>query len=342
MLVGVVSAARIDPRHDHGRTLTDVYLQVVDEAVLAEELGFGAWRIGEHHFAGDQHNPGPFPLLAAVAARTSRIRIGSYVLLLALHDPLRVAEDAATIDVLSGGRLDLGVGVRAMAHEAAAFGVAPRDFHSRGYEALRVLELAFSGEPFSHQGRWFSYHDVQLSPRPCQPGGPPILVAAMGPQSLARAGRRGYHIASALHAPTLEPYLAAQAAAGRRREDFRLLSAPLAVHVAPTRTEAWDQAEAALVAFIDFYRSRGVDVVGRPLPEGGRIRDIPGLTMFGRPFAVGTPDEVMAVLSEHRDADLDELNLVFNHPGMEREHVRSSMTLFAERLLPELSGWGRR
>lgn len=341
MRLGIATAARIDPTRP-SRPLPDVYGQVVDEAVLAEELGFDSWRLGEHHFSDDQHNPSVFPLLAAVAARTERIQLGPFVLLLALHDPLRVAEDAATVDVLSGGRLELGVGARPMAAECAGFGVAPEDAFARTYEALEVLARAFTGDPFSHRGRHFAYADVRVTPAPMQPGGPPILMAAMGPQSLARAGRRGYHLASALHSPLVARYEEAQREAGRTRDDYRLVSAPVFLHVAATRQAAWDQAEAALHWFASFYLRRGVPATNMPLPAIGELRARPDFTLFGQPFVVGTPDDVNDALTRHRDADLDELTLAFNHAGMERAHVRDAMTLFARELAPELRGWGRR
>ena len=98
MDVGLAMTARNHP--DQMRPLTEIYREVLDEAVLGEQLGFRSWRLAEHHFAEDQHNPSQFPLLAAAATRTSVIRLGPYVLLLPLHNPLRVAEDAATVDIL--------------------------------------------------------------------------------------------------------------------------------------------------------------------------------------------------------------------------------------------------
>src|SRR5262249_53666151 len=103
MDIGLAMTARTRP--DAARPLPEVYKQILDEAVLGEELGFDAWWLAEHHFAEDQHNPSQFPLLAAAATRTTSIRIGTFVLLLALHNPLLVAEDAATVDILSNGRL---------------------------------------------------------------------------------------------------------------------------------------------------------------------------------------------------------------------------------------------
>ena len=102
MDVGLAMTARNHP--DSPRPLTAIHAEVLDEAGSGEQLGFRSWWLAEHHFAEDQHNPSQFPILAAAAARTSSIRLGTYVLLLPLHNPIRVAEDAATVDILSGGQ----------------------------------------------------------------------------------------------------------------------------------------------------------------------------------------------------------------------------------------------
>ena len=204
MDIGLAMTARVLP--DRPRPLPDVYRQLIDEAVLGEELGFSSWLVAEHHFAEDRHNPSQFPLLAAAAVRTERIRLGTYVLLLALHDPVRVAEDAATVDILSGGRLILAVGAAPMEGECAVFGIPPKERFGRTYEALEILQRCFAEEHFTHEGRYYSYGDITMTTKPVQDGGPPIFMAAMGPQSLAKAGERGYNLASVLHTPLVRVY----------------------------------------------------------------------------------------------------------------------------------------
>jgi alkanesulfonate monooxygenase SsuD/methylene tetrahydromethanopterin reductase-like flavin-dependent oxidoreductase (luciferase family) len=336
MDIGLAMTARVLP--DSPRPLPDVYRQLIDEAVLGEELGFSSWLVAEHHFAEDRHNPSQFPLLAAAAVRTETIRLGTYVLLLALHDPVRVAEDAAVVDILSNGRLLLAVGAGPMEGECAVFGIPPKERFGRTYEALEVMGQCFSGERFSHAGRYFTYKDVAMTTTPVQAGGPPIYMAAMGPQSLAKAGERGYNLASVLHTPLVGVYTDAQAAAGRSRADYRLMSGPVTVHLAPTRDQAWDEAERSLHWWVTFYRNRGFDM---PLPPVAEMRHTPGVGIFGQPFAVGTPEDVLAVLERHRDVDLDEMVIQFNHPGMEAEHVARGMRLFASELMPEVKSWGR-
>lgn len=337
MDIGLAMTARVLP--DVPRPLPEVYRQLLDEAVLGEELGFSSWLVAEHHFAEDQHNPSQFPLLAAAAARTERIRLGTYVLLLALHDPVRIAEDAATVDILSGGRVLLAVGAGPMEGECAVFGIPSKERFGRTYEALEILRRCFDGEPFTHEGRYYTYRDVTMTTTPVQPGGPPIYMAAMGPQSLAKAGERGYNLASVLHTPLVHVYEEAQTQAHRTRSDYRLMSGPVAVHVAPTREQAWDEASRSLHWWVTFYRRRGFDM---PLPSVEDMRNTPGVGIFGQPFAVGTPEDVLSALERHKDVDLDEMVIQFNHPGMPPQPVARSMSLFASELMPELRGWGKR
>src|ERR1700733_10949565 len=184
-----------------------------DEAVRGEQLGFRSWWLAEHHFAEDQHTPSQFPLLPAAAARTSVIRLGPYVLLLPLHNPLRGAEDAASVDILSGGRLELVIGAGPMPGECAVFGLDPKESFGRTYEALEVIEKCFTEDEFSHQGRYFSSPGVRMTTKPVQQPGPRIYLAALGPQSLSKAGERGYSLGSMVHTPLYPRYLEAQGAA---------------------------------------------------------------------------------------------------------------------------------
>jgi alkanesulfonate monooxygenase SsuD/methylene tetrahydromethanopterin reductase-like flavin-dependent oxidoreductase (luciferase family) len=333
--VGLAMTARNHP--DSPQPLTTIYNEVLDEAVSGEQLGFRSWWLAEHHFAEDQHNPSQFPVLAAAAARTSTIRLGTYVLLLPLHHPIRVAEDAATVDILSGGRLEIAVGAGPMPGECAVFGIDPKESFGRTYEALEVIEKCFTADEFSHDGKYFQFRDVRMTTKPVQRPGPRIYMAALGPQSLVRAGQRGYSLASMVHTPLYPKYLEAQAAAGRTRADYRLLSGPLAVHVAATRDQAWDEAERGLHWWVEFYRRRGMQM---PLAPVGEMRDDPKAGIYGVPFAVGTPDQVLEALRAYQDLPMDEMSIQFHHPGMDPRHVDASMRLFAAELMPEIQTWG--
>ena len=214
--------------------LASLYRDHLEEAVLAEELGFDCVWVSEHHFSPDAWNPSPFTFLAAVAARTERVRLGTYVLLLPLHNPVRIAEDVAVLDNISGGRVDLGVGTGSSPEEFRTFGIPLENRLGRTFEALRIIERCFAGEEFSHAGKYYNFPNVHLTTRPVQRPGPPILVAAMGEQSVDWTARRGYGMAAGVGRGH-DRYLAALRANGHDPATRDIASVPIRVHVAESR-----------------------------------------------------------------------------------------------------------
>ena len=329
----------------HPRPLQDLYRDHLEEAVLAERLGFDNVWASEHHFSDDAWNPSPITFLAAVAARTERVRIGTYVLLLPFHNPVRVAEDIAVLDNLSGGRADLPVGVGSAPEEFRTFGVPFNERLGRTFEALSIIERCFAGKEFSHKGKYYEFANVRMTTTPVQKPGPPIWVASMGDQSVAWTARRGYHLAAGAgrgHAKYEE--LLVQF--GHDRSKRQVASIPLRVHLAETRKKAWDEAEAGLHQVLHFYRSRvdrqsatGAAGVLDELPPVGEFRNVPGIGHRGTAFVVGTPDEVGRVLAIYRDKRLTHISLNFHQPGMETSAVRHSMEMFAKELMPAVKAW---
>jgi len=327
------------------RPLQDLYKDHLEEAVLAEELGFNNVWASEHHFAEDAWNPSPVTFLAAVAARTERVRVGTYVLLLPFHNPVRVAEDIAVLDNISGGRVDLPVGVGSAAEEFRTFGIPFNERLGRTFEALRIIERCFAGEEFSYKGKYYDFPNVRMTTTPVQKPGPPIWVASMGDQSVAWTARRGYHLAAgagrghAKYEELLVQY-------GHDRAKCQVASIPIRVHLAATREQAWAEAEAGLHQVLHFYRTRvdpksATSAAGvlNDLPPVGEFRHVVGIGHRGSPFVVGTPDEVGRALAAYRDKRLTHLSLNFHQPGMETSAVRRSMAMFARELMPSVKTW---
>ena len=325
--------------------MQQLYRDHLEESVLAEELGFDNVWASEHHFSEDACNPSPLTFLAAVAARTERVRIGTYVLLLPFHNPVRVAEDIAVLDNISSGRVDLPVGVGSAAEEFRTFGVPFSERLGRTFEALRIIERCFAGEEFSHKGKYYEFPNVRMTTTPVQKPGPPIWVASMEDQSVAWTARRGYHLAAGAgrgHAKYEE--LLVQF--GHDRAKCQVASIPIRVHLAETREQAWDEAEAGLHQVLHFYSTR-VDLqsatsaagVLNELPPVGAFRNVAGIGHRGSSFVVGTPDEVGRALEAYRDKWLTHLSLNFHQPGMDTNVVRRSMKMFAKELMPAVKGW---
>ena len=168
----------------------DDFEDTIQECERAEAAGFDSVWLGEHHNSAVLH-PTPLLRLAAIASRTRRIRLGTGVLLLPLYHPLAVAEEAAMVDVISRGRLILGVGVGYAPEEFAAFGVPLEERGSRMDEAVPLIQRLWSGEKVTHHGRHYRVTGAIVAPRPVQRPRPPLWFAGWVPAAIRRAGRLG-------------------------------------------------------------------------------------------------------------------------------------------------------
>ncbi len=166
-----------------------LYRGALDQIADAEQLGFDSVWLTEHHFCDDGYTPSPLVIAAAIAERTNRLRIGTNLMLLPLHNPIRLAEDAATLSLLSGGRFDLGVGMGYRELEFDTFGQSLRNRPSLLEEGVEVIRRAWSGAPIDFAGRRFSYGDVTVHPTPTTV--PRLLVGAMADVAIERVARIG-------------------------------------------------------------------------------------------------------------------------------------------------------
>jgi alkanesulfonate monooxygenase SsuD/methylene tetrahydromethanopterin reductase-like flavin-dependent oxidoreductase (luciferase family) len=316
--------------------LKDVYADYISDAVLAEELGFAHTWYGEHHFRECQWTGSPMLVATAVAARTERIRVGTSVVLLPFHDPIRVAEDAAITDILSGGRFDLGVGPGSQYEEFISFGKNPADMNQRAWESVDWIQRAFTEPgPFSHSGKFYEIPDMTFTTKPVQQP-LPMWWGGMGPKNLARAAQRGMN----LIAPFNGGYDAALEACGRNPADYEV-AVMLPVCVADTTEKAWEIAGAGIEYFVNFYQMRK-NLQGEPAPAEARVtQEMLRTGNAGFWFAaVGTPDEVAAKLRpfvEGRAGRITQFALQMRHPGMRNDDTHRSMRMFASEVIPALS-----
>ncbi len=169
---------------------TDPFAATFELARIAEEAGFDTATIGHHHFMPGNLSD-PLTFLAAVAARTSVLRVGTGIFQLPAHNPVRVAEQVATIDQLSGGRVSLGVGLGWWPLEYEVFGSRFRERGARMEEALQILRLVWTQEATSFEGRFWSFPELTVHPRPVQRPHPPLWVAGVADAAVERAARLG-------------------------------------------------------------------------------------------------------------------------------------------------------
>lgn len=218
---------------------------------LIERLGFDEAWIAEHHFNPNAASPAVFPILAHLAARTSRLRLGTATLLLPYYDPIVVAENVATVDILSGGRINLGVAKGgAFAAHYKHFHLDPRDAWPRTEESLALVRRLLREDNVTFHGGYFDADDVTLVPKPVQQP-VPIFVGTTAPQAVETVAREGLGIMAGIVFPvtaireTLRIYRQAAPGADPRLVLLRFY------HLAPTREQAIGEARATLRPFIE-------------------------------------------------------------------------------------------
>jgi alkanesulfonate monooxygenase SsuD/methylene tetrahydromethanopterin reductase-like flavin-dependent oxidoreductase (luciferase family) len=174
---------------------SDGYHEFIRYIVAAEEFGFSSAFLVEHHFTGFGQVSASLNLLSYLAARTERIRLGTAVVVLPWHNPILIAESAATLDLLSNGRLDFGVGKGYRSYEFSGFCIPQQEATERFDEAMDVIRQAWTNKDrFSHRGRWWRYDNIAVEPAPIQQPHPPFWLGAGSPESIKRAAREGYNL----------------------------------------------------------------------------------------------------------------------------------------------------
>src|SRR5271165_937094 len=174
---------------------SDAYHQFVNYVIEAEKLGFSSVFLVEHHFTGFGQVSASMSLLAYLAACTERIRLGTAVVVLPWHNPILVAEQAATLDLLSNGRLDFGVGKGYRSYEFSGFCIPPEEATERFDEAMEVIRKAWTTQGrFSYHGKRWRFDNVVVEPSPVQQPHPPFWLGAGSDESIRRAAREGYNL----------------------------------------------------------------------------------------------------------------------------------------------------
>src|SRR5438309_2572779 len=195
-LFGSAAARRGGPEFDSSEGFRDF----VDYNIEAEALGLHGTFVVEHHFTGYGQVSATLNLLTWLGARTRRLRLGTAVIVLPWHNPVLLAEQAATLDLLSGGRLDFGIGKGYRHNEFAGFCIPLEEADTRFEEALGVITKAFTSEtPFSHNGRYWRFDNIVVEPPTAQQPHPPLWMGAGSPNSVHEVVRRGYNMLLGQH-----------------------------------------------------------------------------------------------------------------------------------------------
>lgn len=308
--------------------------ETLRECERAEAAGFDSVWLGEHHNHPILH-PAPLVGLAAVASRTRRLRLGTGVLLLPLYHPLMVAEEGAMVDMISGGRLILGVGAGYAPEEFAAFGFSLKERASRLEESAALLHRLWTESNVTHRGKHFRLENATVAPRPVQRPRPPLWFGAWAEAALRRAARLGdaWLVGPSADldeiAPCARIYRQACAASGKGEGEIALFRY---VFVAPSKHAAIRAAGAPLIqAFERMYFRWPHPVVKRPRGELTVERLAEGRIILGDPKSC--VEEINRFRSE---LNIRHLVCRFSVPGIPRQACDLSLDLFTREVMPAL------
>ncbi len=333
-----------------GRDETAAFDEAMEQVDAAERWGLDVMWLAELHFEPQRSLlSAPLAVAAAIAARTRRIRIGIAVQVLPLCHPLRLAEEAATVDHLSKGRLIFGVGRSGVAQTYAAYGVPYTESRERFREILDILERAWTSPSFSYAGRYHRFDNVTVVPKPCQQPMPPIRIAASTPDTFPAIGRRGAPIfASVRHTswsdlvPLIQSYHEAWQEAGHSGRGKVYVSAP--TYIAETYDRARAEPEESIMHFFHEQANllEGAARLLDPETAARRMRRVEQLRTqryddaLGANALVGTPEMIRERLHALRqDLGLCGILAELNCGGrIPHQRVLNALQLLCERVMP--------
>lgn len=338
-----------DPAAFDPARCAEIYESHFNVWLEAEELGYDGVFFSEHHFTAYNVSPSPNLLVAALAKRTSRMRLGVMCNVLPFHNPVRLAEETAMLDYLTDGRLEVGLGRGADAYEFEKMGIPHEDTRGMFEESLELMKKAWENPVFSHQGKHWSYTDASIWPRPVNP--PKPWITCISPETVEFAARSGYKMAlaylpSAAMANYVDLYRNTTADAGR--DPATLETAILrSIVIAPTDSEADDIAAPALEHLFALFKKVAVFRDLNHVPKGYEF-----YSSFFRPFAanvsyedlrdsgialVGSPDTVRDRLAAQVQEIGTENVLMFSSFGdLDAKQISRTHQLYAEHVMPVL------
>ena len=324
------------------RPAQEIFARGVEMAEAAETLGFRNVWLAEHHFSTYGYLSRPAQLATYIAAKTKHLRVGTAVIVVPLHHPLVIAEEIATLDLLAGGRVDIGLGRGYQHYEFERFGLELESGRQRWEESIDIILKSFEGKPFTYDGKLFKIPETTIFPQPLQKPRPPIWITAQSPDSVENAVRRGFNVLTGGFGVPIE-----------RMAEFRRLfdrvvaevkpPRPLsvgvqrAVYVTDNQADARAAAEEArwnmrvTLSLRNHYerveQGRAIPV---PAPKEPDVDDL-----LDRFLVIGTPDTVVRQIKRVQDlVGITHFNCSFWFGDLEHARVLRSMDLFAREVMP--------
>lgn len=308
-----------------------LYEEIFEQITWADANGFDDVWLSEHHFTDDGYSPSLLPIAAAIASRTRRLRIATGVLILPLHDPVRLAEDAATVDIISGGRFELGVGVGYRPEEFEGSGVPVGERGRRADEALEIIRRLWSGDVVTFDGSFYRLRNARLSPQPLQHP-VPIWVGGHSDATFRRAARygQGYVGLGSLRG-AFKRYVAALDELGKPTSDLRMAGGLNWLLPADDPDKAWAEAADHVIyqlnTYADWTQQAGINLMPR-------IRDRDHLRETGL-FAVVDVDTCVQRIRDYVAANpVSHFYCWTVPPGLDPSWVQPHLELFAREVIP--------
>src|SRR5438067_3528439 len=312
------------------RTVPQLYRQVIHSCELAERLGFATFFCAEHHFHEYGVVPDPAVMLSALAQRTRRIRLGTAISILTFHDPRRIAETYAMVDMMCGGRLVFGVGSGYLAHEFVGYGIDAKEKRDRFNEALDIVQRLMAGETLAYKGNYSASEKVVLNVLPHEGRVPPIYVAILAREGAFHVGKQGNRIFTVPYASCkdfadigtmLAEYRRGRAEAGLAADDDDHVFT-LHTYVAKTDDEAKAQAKSAYDLYVDtrLYAKKHVyeDIIAN------------GINLFG------SVENVAEKMCQLHEMGIRHVATMHNFGALDPALVERSMTLLAREVMPKV------
>jgi alkanesulfonate monooxygenase SsuD/methylene tetrahydromethanopterin reductase-like flavin-dependent oxidoreductase (luciferase family) len=333
-----------------GRPDSDAFHEAFAIVEAADAWGLDVMWLAELHFDPTRSVlSAPLCIASAIATRTTRIKIGIGVQVLPLGSPLRIAEEAATVDQISRGRLIFGVGRSGVAKTYESYGIPYAESRERFTETLEIIQQAWASPTISYAGKHFSFQNVTVTPRPFRPEGPPIRVAATSPDTFVTIGQQGKPIFLAVRhedardlVPYIQAYRDAWRAAGHSGQGAVYLRAPgyLAATAEAARTEAesslmhYYRAQGALLS--DSVGRAGVDQADKRMKTARRLSTITYEEALRGTVLIGTPDDVAERIEALRtDLGLDGILLEINCGGkIPHLKEKEALRLLCQEVMP--------
>jgi alkanesulfonate monooxygenase SsuD/methylene tetrahydromethanopterin reductase-like flavin-dependent oxidoreductase (luciferase family) len=325
--------------------------ELLEQILLTESLGFDDAWFAEHHHSDYGMLASPNLIIAALAQRTKRLRMGNLVNVLPLYDPMRLAEECGMLDILTNGRLNVGLG-RGVPKDDMKHRLDRDTAQARFEEGIEILMRAWTGETFSYSGKAWGYEDISCRPQPLQKPHPPIYYGATSPDSPSMVARRGWNLALSRQ-PLANCAKAISSYREERAKHTNLAGSGDAImvrdiYVADTDDQAWKEASPEIVRFWQLATDnfwRGETVSAQDLPKfTERFPYFPGgltverLDKWGTSL-IGSPETVVKkARSMIETAKPDCLVGMFSFGGLKHEQVMHSMELFATKVVPALGG----